>query len=57
MECPTLGDESSGSGMGGDGGEIVGVAVIGGVSMPPMRLHLMMRTGSREIHLSGVCDG
>ena len=57
MECPTLGDESSGSGMGGGGGEIVGVAVIGGVSMPPMRLHLRMRTGSLEMHLSGVCDG
>ena len=57
MECPTLGDGSSGSGMGGGGGEILGVAVIGGVSMPPMWLHLRMRAGSREMHLSRVCDG
>ena len=57
MDCPTLGDESPGSGVGGGGGEILGVAVIGGVSMPPIRLRLRMRIGSLEIHLSGVCGG
>ena len=54
---PTLGDESSESGVGGGGGEILGMAAEGGVSMPPMSLLLWMRTGRLELYLSGVCGG
>ena len=43
--------------MGGGGGEILGMAADGGVSMPPMSLLLRMRSGREEIHLSGVCGG